>query len=600
MRFIALGIFIIAHFNSTGQSLHEDNYIQFYLGRSIQRAQLAGESGLGKFILFKNMPAVWVTEYHQDNSLTSIDGLFGNVGVVQRELHRNNFLLDFRGNSLGELDANAFGHLEFNKISTQLSINGHWNNTKTDQNKDNFLDLPLKKRLLVQNQWAVNTKRYSSINRILYLGLDQTAGQTHFNKKIDRLSSNVYGMGDLVHHVVAESYNYITPRARDLLIIDLKLVDHNQKSFYGLREYNAKEWLTDLGAHYIYKLNKIDAFHFGLNYKYQNFRENFDTLQLVRKESVGGGYLGYETYFGKKVQLSTRINIHYHNLAKFFISPQVRLNWIITDFFRASLWAGNGMRYANILSENTHLLTSSRQITIKEPLRAEQAWHYGASFSFQEWIVDRLYCNIDLQFSQTHYLNKTILDLDYNPYSILFYNLDGIAQKTSIEIDARFRLDRPFIGLNLDYRMDWTASTINQIYAQEPLYSVHHVLLGVDYNLKIQRRWIVQFGLQYHYASPQRLPDISSKTNGSSYPFQTTAIHQLNMELTLPFFNWFRHQNKWTNFTFYFGLNNLLNQTQPLPAVAHEAPFSPNFDAGMQWNTTVGRRFYGGVRYLFR
>lgn len=600
MRFIAFGIFILAQLGIAAQSLNEDNYIRFYLGRSVQRMQLAGENGLGKLILLKNIPNLWVAEYHQDNSLTSINGLFGNVGIIPKTLYKNNFLIDFKGSSLGELDASIFGHLQFSKVSSQLSINGHWSNNRFDQNKDNFIDLPLKKRLLVQNQWAINTKKYSSINRILYLGLDKTAGQMHFNKNTDRLTNNTYGMGDVVHHFGVESFNYISPRANDLLIIDLKIVDHDQKSFYGLREYNAKELLTDLGAHYVYKLNKIDAFHFGLNYKYQSFRENFDTLNLVRKESIGGGYLGYETYFGKKIQLSTRINVHYHNLAKFFISPQLRLNWILTDFLRASFWGGNGMRYANILSENAQLLASSRQIRITEPLTAEKAWHYGASFSFQEWFASRLYCNIDLQFGQTHYLNKTIMDIDHDPYAILFYNLDGIAQKTSFEIDARILLNKPYFGINIDYRMDWIQSTINQIYAQEPLYAVHHLMLGFDHKLLIKNKHILDFNLQYHYSSPQRLPDMTAKTNGTVYPLLSTPIHQLNMQLSLPFYRWFGRAHKWTNFTFYFGIDNLLNQLQPLPAVAYQTPFSPNFDAGMQWNTTVSRRFYGGIRYLFR
>lgn len=600
MRFIAFALFILAQLGSNAQSLNEDNYIRFYLGRLAQPMQLAGENGLGKLILLKNMPRLWVAEYHKDNSLTNINGLFGNVGIIPKILNGNNFLIDFKGSNLGEMDASIFGHLQFSKVSTQLSINGHWSNNKIDKNKDNFIDLALKKRLLVQNQWAVNTRKYSSINRILYLGLDKTAGQIDFNKKTDRLTRNAYGMGDVVHHFTAESFNYISPRANDLLIIDFKIVDHDQKSFYGLREYNAKEWLTDVDAHYVYKLNKIDAFHFGLNYKYQSFRENFDTLQLLRKESIGGGYLGYETYFGKKIQLSTRLNVHYHNLAKFFISPQVRLNWILSDFLRASFWAGNGMRYANIISENTQLLASSRQLKIAETLKAEQGWYYGAAFSFQHWFASKLYSNIDLQFSQIHYLNKTIVDLDHDSYAILFYNLDGIAQKTSFEIDASFRLNKPAIGLNIDYRMDWLQSNINGVYAQEPLYAVHHFILGLDYRLIINRKSILYFDFQYYYASPQRLPDVSAKTNGNPYPLQSMAIHQLNMEFTLPFYRWFNRPRKWTNFTFYFGIDNLLNQYQPLAAIDFQNPFSANFDAGLQWNTNVGRRFYGGVRYLFR
>jgi len=589
------------------QSLGEDTYIRYYLGRSIQRTKLFNETGLGKFIVFKNIPSNWIKEYQRTNALEDIQGLFGAVEPKFSWLRSRSFSVDFRGSSLGELDMSFRGNMEFKKVTAHLSLNGHWGNQKNDFNQDNYIDIPLKKRIFLYNTWSVYLKNFTSINKLWFLGMETQGGQMNFDKSKDFLTTNAYGTGSGVTHLVGESSNYIAVRKNDMMLVEFRVIDHTQNNYYGLRQYKGKEWGVDGKVQYSYRLdNGFDMFLIGLNYRYQTIRETLDSLTLERQESFGGGYVGYETFFGKKFKLSTRVNVAYHNLAEWIFVPHLRFDATILKSLSANIFGGAGMRYANVLSENSQFLMSNRQVEVLEPLNPERAWYYGASVNYGSWLrlgVD-FYTAINLQFYHTIYQNKVVLDLDKDAYKMSFYNLKGKSEKLSFELDAQIRLARPQIGLNLDYRLDFIHSTINNEYIREPLYSMHNVLLALDYRMMINGKYICDITSQFHWYGPQRLPSVASKTAMSPtnpvYPDLSTDVYRWDMKVSFPFYRWLKTRNKAKNFIFYFGIDNLLNTVQDLPYMAENRPFDTDFDGGLFWNSTVGRRFYGGFTYIFK
>ncbi|BDS14391.1 TonB-dependent receptor [Aureispira anguillae] len=606
MRHLLLFLFVLISHLSSAQSLGEDVYIQYYLGRSVQRTQLFNETGLGKFIVFRNIPANWIREYQRTNALEDIQGLFGAVEPKFEPLRENSFLVDFKGANLGELDLSFRGNMEFKKVSGQLSVNAHWGNQKNDWNQDGYLDIPLKKRIFLHNSWTISLKKFTSINTICLLGMETQGGQMSFDKTTDFLTKNAYGNGGGITHLVGESSNFVATRSKDMFLINFRVVDHSQDNYYGLRQYKGKEWSVNTKAQYSYRLeNGFDLFLFGLNYKYQTIREQFDSLKLERKESFGGGYMGYETYFGKKFKLSTRINIAYHNLAKWIFIPHLKFDATILKSLSANVFGGSGMRYANILSESAAFLVSNRTIELKSPLVPERAWYYGASVNYGTWL--RLgwdfYTSMNLQFYHTIYQNKVIMDMDQDAYKISFYNLDGRAEKISFELDGQIRLARPQMGLNIDYRLDFIHSTINNIYRREPLYSMHSILLAFDYRMRIRGRYICDITSQLHWYGPQRLPNVAPKIATAPnplYPLESSDVYRWDLKVEFPFYAWVRGKNKWKNFVFYVGVDNVLNSIQELPYIGHDRPFDRDFDGGLFWNSTVGRRFYGGFTYVFK
>lgn len=603
MKQLLIAIFTIISSASIAQSLGEDVYIRYYLGRSIQRTKLFDETGLGKFITFRNIPANWISEYQRTNALDDIQGLFGAVKPKFSTLSNKSFLLDFRGSSLGELDFSFRGNMAFKKVVGELSVNGHWGNQRNDMNQDNYLDLDLKKRIFLRNTWSIYLNNFTSINKVWFLGMETQGGQVIFNKPSDYLTTNAYGNGIGVTHLVGESSNFVATRSKDMLLINFRVVDHTQNNYYGLRQYKGKEWSVDTKAQYSYRLeNGFDLFQFGLNYRYQTIRESLDSLELERQESFGGGYVGYETFFGKKFKLSTRINVAYHNLARWIFIPHLRFDATILKSLSATAFGGSGMRYANVLSENTQFLISNRTVKVDDPLLPERAWYYGASVNYGTWFRLGLdfYTSLNLQVYHTIYQNKIILDMDSDAYALSFNNQDGKAEKLSFELDAQLRLSKPQIGLNIDYRLDFINSTINNQYVREPLYSMHNLLLALDYRLVIRNIYLCDITSQFHWYGPQRLPNVSVKTMGGvAYPLQSPSVSRWDLKFNFPFYAWVKKRTKWKNFIFYFGIDNVLNEVQPLPFISGDQPFAPNFDGGLFWNSTVGRRYYGGFTYVF-
>lgn len=596
-------IFIITSSTSIAQSLGEDVYIRYYLGRSIQRTKLFDETGIGKFIAFRNIPSNWISEYQRSNALEDIQGLFGAVKPNFNELSNKSFLLDLKGSSFGELDLSFRGKMTFKKITGELSVNGHWGNQRNDANQDNYLDLDLKKRIFLRNSWSFFLKNFTSVNSFSFLGMETQGGQLNFDKSRDYLTNNVYGNGGSVLRFVGESSNFIATRSKDMLLLNFRVLDHTQNNYYGLQEYKGKEWSVDAKAQYSYRLeNGFDLFQFGLNYRYQSIRESLDSLVVERQESFGGGYVGYETFIGKKFKLSTRVNVAYHNLAQWIFVPHLRFDATILKSLSATVFGGSGMRYANVLSENAQFLISNRTVKIDEPLLPERAWYYGASVNYGTWLKLGLdfYTSLNLQVYHTIYQNKIILDLDSDAYAMSFHNQDDKAEKLSFELDAQIRLAKPQIGLNIDYRLDFINSTINNQYVLEPLYSMHNLLLALDYRLRIQNIYICDINSQFHWYGPQRLPNVAVKTvGGASYPLQSPSVSRWDLKLNFPFYAWIRSSTKWKNFIFYVGIDNILNKVQPLSFISGNQPFDQNFDGGLFWNSTVGRRYYGGFTYVF-
>lgn len=585
------------------QSLGEDPYIRYYLGRNIHESRLFSETGLGKVTLLENVPNEWIYVYQRLRTMNDIAALFGQISPTFRTSYRRNtFLGYFQGSHLGESDLGLTGRFGSKKINNYIRVNGHWNNTKHDNNQDDFLDIPFQQRLFVHNTLRINLDRFTSINTISYFNRKTQAGQWQFDYPNDYLTTNAYGYGQAMQHFVGESINYISIRKKDLLTLQFRAVDHGEQHFYGLRQYTGKQWGIDTRAIYTYTLdNAVDQFRIGLNYHNNVVREQLDTLDIGRNESYGGGFVGYETSIGPKFHLSTRFNIIYHNLAKWVLLPHAKLDFKITKQLYANVFGGGGMRFANVLNENQQFLLSNRNVQVKEPLEAERAWNYGLSIAYNHWWRGNsdLFTSFKLQAEHTLYDNKIIADLDAGAYALQFYNLDGKAEKFTLELDVSFQLPKPRIDIGLDYRLDWYAATINGEYRQLPLQSMHTLMAAINYRqiFGYYKKYL-NFSTQFYWYSPQRLPDASAK--GSMFGLASTGVFRWDARVEAPinlFTRLGRDIGGKFRIHFFVGMDNILQNIQQNPFIAAEQPFGQDFDGGLAWQSTVGRRFYAGFRF---
>lgn len=586
------------------QSLGEHPYGQYHLGWGALRSQLFGERSLGKFLRFNNLPKHWIEDYQRIYPLEGIQGLFGDWKVKPQQLLDQSAHFQFQGSALGELDLSLQGKVDFKKVIGQLQLNGHWGQQRNDDNADGFLDIPLKKRFVLHNQWSIYLKKFTSFNSVQFLALETQGGAVDFEKWRDFLQRRVYGTGRLVTHLVGESDNYITTNDDNMLVINLRVSDHTQNDYYGVRQYFGKEWTIRSYATYKYRLEEeAGLFIVGLKYNSNTIREELDSLVLERQEVFGGGYIGYENYLSERVELSTRLNVGFHNLAQWLVLPQVQLRVIVSDQVDLALVSGSGIRYTNVLNEHASLLASSRSVVFQEALLGERAWYYGLSANYYQWLGTKQGIAIDLkgQFYHRIFQNKVVTDLVRNPYEIAFSNTDQ-ANEWSIGVDGKIAFAAWQLHVDLAYRLDFFYSKINDQYQQELFYAPHNLMIGLHFPIYIKGYQLFQLQSQFYLQAGQRLPDVRTKTAAAgtaAYPTRPGAITRWDWRLSLGEGAWLNRVLDLEQLTFFIGMDNVLNTIQPLGAIDAERPFSRHFDAGLFWNSTVGRRYYGGLAYLF-
>lgn len=605
------------------QALGEEAYLDYFLGQSTARYNVNNENGIAKSIFLHNLPSNAITGFvHTNSVMNQIDGAFGTLNTPLRYTPANGFLFDVQGSTFGEWDATGILHLRkvFNAkdnnrdkrktLRYYLLANGNGLKQKIDQNQDSYLDLSLKDRIFLHNQLDFIGKNYFLNNGFRFLRVKEQGGQLQYQPNMDYMTSNAYGTGLDLHLFSFQSDNRISLRTQDELSINFYASHNTQEHYLGQRLYQGREWLAKLNMYYDLRLdNDFDAFQFGINYRYQHIQEDLDSastnqLFLDRKEHVSGGFLGYETYPHPKVQFRMRLNANFHNIEGPVIFPHLKINYEAwKNHLLLGAFGGGGMRYANIVADNWQYLRSSRQIDLQENLRAERSWYYGIS-AFYSQHVRPFYITANGQFYVRHYLNHTVVDLDSDPHKISFYNLDGNAFKTSLDLDLKIQLPEPYnFSLNIDYRYDFFRTTIGGSLRSVPFYSEHNFVISPEYHLMIfpyssHRFTMFILNMTWNINSPQRIPFLDTKLIGT-HPRISPWVHRWDMKVSLPLQTWFRGKSKWKNFTLYFGIDNLLDVIQETPFLNPETPFDVNFDGGMIWNSSVGRRYYFGAVYKF-
>ncbi len=252
------------------QYLGEPTAIRHFYGQHWQRQQLWGERGLGKYYLLQALPERWYTELSQQPRYAPTWGAFGIADLALRALPDNSLTLGVQAAGTGAWNADLLARLSLQQVNTSLRLHGYGLSTKQDRNADGYLDQPLQRRLLLDNTWAVYLRRFTSLNTIRWLTWNAQGGTLGYDPLQDYGTTRAYGKGQEGNHLVYESDNYISTKDDNGWQVQWRISDHSQQRYYGLRQYNAKEWQTRAKATYQYRLpNEFNRFTAGLFYQYQ-------------------------------------------------------------------------------------------------------------------------------------------------------------------------------------------------------------------------------------------------------------------------------------------------------------------------------------------
>ena len=430
------------------------------------------------------------------------------------------------------------------------------------------------------------TETFTFRTGIRVLQEERISGQITYNSASPDTWSEGYGIN--INTTRAEAFSkvgFVFPADRSMTLGWIQNVTmHDQESVFGLRSYDGEQrsyystllyqWSPMLSRH------TIDA---GISYKHDNFSEFLGNTPLGRVESVPGAFMQYTYNDTSLVTVLAGIRADKHNLYGTFITPRVHVRFSPDEKTSIRASAGKGYRTSNVLAENQYLLASSRSMVIAPDIRAEEALTSGINITRYETVAGNE-LRLSAEYYRTDFRNQVIIDLDASVNEARFYNLNGKSFSNVIQLEAAYR---PVPGLDLLAAWRWNDAqmAIDGLLREKPLTSRYKGLFTASYLSRL-RKWQYDYTLQV--SGPGRIPSTSENPHHYRLEESFKAYTVSNAQITRYF----------KSLEVYLGVENILNFTQPHPVIAAEDPFGDYFDGSLVWGPVMGRKIYGGFRFL--
>jgi outer membrane receptor for ferrienterochelin and colicin len=286
----------------------------------------------------------------------------------------------------------------------------------------------------------------------------------------------------------------------------------------------------------------------------------------------------------------------------FFVTPRFNVRYSPWEWWNLRGSVGMGYRSPNLLSDHASVLPSSRQIIIENDiLNQERAVNAGASTTFYIPIVGRE-LQITADYYYTHFLECMVVDMDSDPYSVIFSNLteEGVeggkkprSYAGNFQVEASMEVLKGWT-MTLAYRMSDVKSTINGELREKPLTNRFKALITTSYMTPL-KHW--QFDVTAQFNGGGRMPDNFYKGDESLRPSWT--IDRGNGRYDFPWHAQLMAQvtRYFRTWSIYVGGENITNFTQDTPIIGAGNPYGQNFDASMAWGPIHGWKVYAGFRW---
>ena len=382
--------------------------------------------------------------------------------------------------------------------------------------------------------------------------------------------------------------------------------DHDQDSYYGVKDYNVSQKTVYLNYIYqsVFGSTEDHKYSAGLTFNYDNYDEFFNDYLFIggqgvsksagfdRIEKVGGAFFQYTGHFWNKFTVMTGLRYDHHNIYGGFWTPRLHLSYNPDDFTTLKVSAGKGYRTANILAENSYLLASGRSMTVNgkslvenpeelSKLDMENAWNFGVQLNRKFLIFERL-LNINLDYYRTDFINQIVVDNETIDGVVNFSNLDGKSYSNCYQVEVKYELI-PRLDVTAAYRYNDVKVTIGDKLMRAPLQSKYKGLLNLSYYTNM-RKWQFDFTTQFNGGG--RIPPVSG--DGGHLVADNFKSYQIMNAQVSKFFR------KWS---VYAGCENIGDFTQKHPILNADRPFGSDFDSSKIWGPIHGRKFYIGVRF---
>ncbi len=548
--------------------------------------------GLSQPYALGYIPGPWMTSMQISKGTSTVingyDAVTGQINVEYKKPRQSDkFSLNLMGSSHGNVEGNIDAPIKVSeKVSTQIFAHAQNRFIKMDHNHDNFYDSPNVTQYNFFNRWDYFGKHLTMRFGVKYIDETRKNGQISKDHPtyIDSLQPDLYKIK--IHSQRGEAFlkcGYVFPeKDYQSIAVITNFITHHQDSYYGHNDFDASQ--NSLYANVLWKSafggNEKHSYTAGASMKYENLHQNLNDSIMNDIEAVPGAFFQYTGHFGN-FNMIAGVRGDYHNQYGFLFTPRLNLKYSINEYLTLRASAGRAFRKANVLSENSFLLASSRRIVIYDNLDLEEAWNYGATFSANIPIKDRL-LNIMAEYYRTDFVKQIVADFE-TPGVVEFYNLQGKSFSNTYQIEVSCEVLKGW-DITGAFRYNDVKQTIDGNLVESPLMSRFKGLLTTSYRTKLEK-WQFDFTAQFN--GPGRIPSTASNPEEYRRDDKFKAYNIFNAQITKFFKKW----------SIYVGVENIFNFTQKDPIIAAGDPFGDYFDSSLIWGPIDGRKFYLGIRF---
>ena len=610
---------------------------------------LPGPRGLNVVQGLSFIPGPWIDNISISKGTGSVSGgyesITGQINVAMRNpenaepLHINLYTSD-----AGRLEWNhVSAHQVGRRWSTALLSHAELGTTINDRNGDTFLDTPLKRDIVLRNEWKFRGDRgvrgeYS----VSAIHMDRLAGQTaafeQLSKPFDELQfflnstlpvpSNPWTAATEISRLEATAKTgYVFPgQSWKSIGSQFVVSSHNQNHKFGNRSYSGTENYFRGNVLFSSIINNTNhKFTSGISVVYDDFNEvgtwsaesdewyaSNDTL--VRTEIVPGAFFEYTWTAGERLVVVAGLRGDHHNMYGAFASPRLHLWYSIAEETSLKLVAGRGFRTANVFMEQLGTWASNRRWDIQQELQPEIATNLGLNL-VSKFRLNSRDASLSLDGYWTEFDNRIVVDLYSSPHAISVYNLNdvngynGRSNSKTVQLEFDWSLHRRF-DLRAAYRwvdaMTSFAESNGYVMKRDPFVSQHRAFTQWSYSSRASkdgRQTRVDATVQW--VGPQALPEPDPMGMGmvdgepinpmdpdmeNMHPAISPSFTQVNLQITqaLP-----------GALELYIGVENLTNikQMSPIVGITGDGLDMENFDASLVYGPIMGRMSYAGLRW---
>ncbi len=553
---------------------------------------LLGSSGL------QQLPGTWIESIQISKGVGSVangfESITGQINIeLKKPFDKETFMLNGYFNQMNRSELNLNKSIILNKKwATLLFVHGDYMKNPIDRNKDKFMDVPDGNQWNVLNRWMYRSgKNLSAQFGVQAVGDKRRSGTAHqgtafdvvhdwrFNKEVYRIDA--FGkLGYIFPQKPNTSIGFLgnTQVNRQRTVLGNRWYDADQQSAYGSIIFQS------------YFGNSNHKYRLGTNVQYDRMEEYFSGQPFLRKEFVAGAFFEYTLTAGKSVIVGG-IRADHNSLFGSFITPRLHYKYQVSEKTTFRISGGRGQRTANIIEENLSYLVSSRLLILQQNQAAlgkaygflpEIAWNSGIGMNTSFTIFGQE-GSISADVFETWFQRQVVIDVDNSPHQLRIYNLDGKSQAISSQVDYNQAIGRRF-DLRISYKYTYTQTQYLIGNRSRPFVSPHRAILNLAFHSR-QDKWLIDFTA--NYISSKRLPSSASNPSAFQMPLNSPNYVLDNTQIT-------RNIKRWS---FYIGVENLLDVYQLQMIVSPDDPHSQYFDASYIWGPNFGRMIYTGFRF---